>query len=374
MHSPPSPPTAIAFCITELDPGGAERALVQLVTRLDRSEWAPTVYCLMGRGALVETLERAGVPVVCFGVTRTRQLAVIARLARELRTLRPAILQTYLFHANIVGRFAARLAGVPHIVSGIRVAERRSRVPLWLDRWTNWMVDRNVCVSRAVADFSERSARLPQHKTVVIPNGVDVSRFAEAPPADLTVFGVPPHAYVFLCAGRLDPQKGHRYLFEASEHLFGRHGDLHLLVAGDGDLREELEEWVSQRSLMDRIHFVGWSGEIPALMRASDALVLPSLWEGMANVLLEAMAAGLPVVASRVEGTEEVVAVRQTGLIVEPRSSSEIAEAMEWLSAHRREAEAMGVRAQQLVQEHFTYENVVNRYEELYRELLASDS
>src|SRR5262249_49760711 len=136
----------IAFCITDLDPGGAERALAQLVTRLDRGRWDPAVFCLSSGGALADALKRAAGPGVCLGARRSQPVRVLWRLARELRRFRPEILQTFLFHANLAGRIAARMAGVRHVVSGIRVAEKRSPVPLWLDRWTNKLVRLNVCV------------------------------------------------------------------------------------------------------------------------------------------------------------------------------------------------------------------------------------
>ena len=116
----------MAFCITDLDPGGAERALVQLVTRLDRSRWQPSVICLAPRGMLADELEQAEVPVTCLGARHSRNVGMVGRLFHQLRESKPALLQTFLFHANIAGRIAGRLARVPKIVSGIRVAERRS--------------------------------------------------------------------------------------------------------------------------------------------------------------------------------------------------------------------------------------------------------
>ena len=128
---------SIAFCITDLDPGGAERALVQLVLRLDRSRWSPVVFCLSKPGTLVADLAKADIPVDCLEAGSIGNVSVVPRLVRRLRRVRPDILQTFLFHANIVGRIAGRLAGVPVIVSGIRVAEHRSRFRLWLDRITD---------------------------------------------------------------------------------------------------------------------------------------------------------------------------------------------------------------------------------------------
>ncbi len=130
-----STPSSIALCITDLDAGGAEKALVQIARRLDRAVWDPVVYCLSQRGVLADDLEQAGIPTHCLNAG-PRDLLVILRLARLLRRQKPVLLQTFLFHGNLAGRLAAALAGVPVVVSGIRVAEREKTWHLRLERWT----------------------------------------------------------------------------------------------------------------------------------------------------------------------------------------------------------------------------------------------
>ena len=359
-------PVRIAFCITDLDSGGAERALVQLVTGLDRSRWEPRLFCLSGEGILAEELFRADVPVACLGAKSSRNPWVIFRLARALRDFRPALLQTYLYHANIAGRFAGRLARVPVIVSGIRVAERRSRFRLWFDRVTRGMVDHHVCVSEAVATFSRQHSRLSGENITVIPNGVDAELFAGAEPIDLTEFGIPQEAQTLLFVGRLDPQKDPFVLLQAMELLTRSQPELHLLFVGDGPLQEDLMLQVVDRELNRQIHFAGRRDDVANLMKACDLFVLPSRWEGMPNVVLEAMAAGLPIVATEVEGTTELLAENQTGLLVPPKSPSALAEAVGALLRDPKQAQGMGNRAQQLVVKCFTWNNVIERYDELY--------
>ena len=359
-------PKPIAFCITDLDPGGAERALVQLVLRLDRSRWNPVVFCLSKPGTLVADLEQAGIPVECLGAGSIGNVSVLPRLVRRLRRVRPAILQTFLFHANIIGRIAGRLAGVPVIVSGIRVAEHRSGFRLWLDRITERMVTRHVCVSQAVADFSIERGGLSPEKIVVIPNGVDVERFQNAPLADLSQYEIPPGSRTLLFVGRLDPQKGPRLLLQAVRGLFPVHRNLHLLMVGDGPLATELKEWVCAQRLESRIHFAGWRPDVPSLLKAADVLVLPSRWEGMPNVVLEAMAAGRPVVATRVEGVSELVTDRETGLLVEPGSTETLAGGIALLLAEPDLGRSAGKKAQQVSKERFTIDAVASAYADLY--------
>jgi glycosyltransferase involved in cell wall biosynthesis len=363
----------IAFCITDLDPGGAERALVQLVTRLDRARWEPAVFCLAGRGALADELSAAGVPVVCLGASHWTGVGAVWRLCRELRRFRPTLLQTFLFHANLAGRLAGRLAGVLTIVSGIRVAEKRSRVYLWLDRWTNWLVATNVCVSQAVADFSIAEGGLSRRKIVVIHNGVDVARFAGARPAELSALGIPERSRTLLTIGRLDRQKGLLDLIEAAGVVVQKHPDAHFLLVGEGPERAALERAVRERGLAARVHFAGWRADVPELLSAGCALVLTSHWEGLPNVILEAMAAGMPVVASRVEGTAELVIDGQTGRLVPSRSPELLAAALEALLNDSQGAAAMGRAGRERAAAEFTWEATVARYDALYRSLGSVD-
>ena len=364
-------PVPIAFCITDLDRGGAEQALVQIVTRLDRNEWAPHVFCLAGEGELAAPLREAGVPVTCLNAKRWWNAGVLFRLRREMRRLRPAVLQTFLYHANILGRVAGRMARVPVVVSGIRVAERRSRFRLWFDRVTERWVARHVCVSEGVAKFSIETGRLSPEKVVVIPNGVDFERFATAEPADLSEFGIGPESRVLLFVGRLDPQKGIRGLLESMRELSSRasFAGTHLLFVGHGPSRGEIERFVRDDHLERCVHLLGRRNDVPALMRAADCLVLPSLWEGMPNVVLEAMAVGLPVVATAVEGTAELVRDGETGLLVPAGDREALSAAIDAVLCDGESAARRGQSAQDHVSKRFTWEGIAKQYADLYRDL-----
>jgi glycosyltransferase involved in cell wall biosynthesis len=367
-------PISIAFCITELDPGGAERALVQLVTRLDHRRWEPVVYCLAGKGELVAELKSHGIPVTCLGARGVGSLGVIPRLSSLLRKQRPAILQTFLYHANIVGRIAGRLACVPHVVAGIRVAEQRSRFRLWLDRRTDRWVERHVCVSEAVARFSIERGRLPAEKIAVIPNGVDSELFQTAAPADTTQFGIPAGAPIVLFVGRLDAQKGPLDLLHALRLLSSRRDDVHALFVGEGPLREEMEAAILASELQQRVHLVGRRDDVPELMKAASCLVLPSCWEGMPNVILEAMASGLPVIATQVEGTTELLQGGERngdlGLLVPVGSPALLAEGIEQILTCSDECRAMATESQLHVSSNLTWDTSAAAYDQLYRNLL----
>ncbi|HVC95459.1 MAG TPA: glycosyltransferase [Pirellulales bacterium] len=311
--APNSTPLRLALCTTELAPGGAERCLVELATRLDRNRFEPVVYSLApeppGPGrSLVERLMAEGVEMHFLGGRGIRSApGVCRRLARLLKAQRAEVLQTFLFHANLIGRVAAGRAGVPRVVCGLRVAERRANWHLRLDRWTTRRVDQYVCVSQAVRDFSIAQGRLVRERMVVIPNGVDLTRFDRAPAADLTRAGVPAGRRVVTYVGRLDRQKGLSGLLDGARSWLDRLSEHDLLLVGDGPQRSELEAEVRRLELAERVHFTGWRDDVAEILRASRLLVLPSRWEGMPNVVLEAMAARLPVVATDVEGVRELL-------------------------------------------------------------------
>ena len=374
-------PTRIAFAITELDDGGAERAFVRIVTGLDPSRWAPSVICLSSYGPLVEPLKLAGIPVECLRLKQghesaTRQHRTLLRacceFSRLLRVQQPAILQTFLFHANIAGRVAAKVAGVPHVVSGIRVAERRSQWRLRLDRWTAGLVDQHVCVSQAVADFSINQSKLDRSKVIAIPNGVDVERFRDADPADLSNFGNEPGSKVILSVGRLDDQKDPLTLLAAFAKLATEQADVRLLFVGQGPLEASLRADAAERGLERRVHFVGRQSDVAGIMRAADVFVLASKWEGMPNVILEAAAAGLPVVSTRAEGVSEIIDDGRTGLLVEIGNVNALAAAMGETLKNPTASHARAVLLQNVVSEGFSWPNVIAQYERLYESLLPS--
>ena len=367
-----SEPVRIAFCITDLDRGGAELALVQVIRRLDRDRWAPHVYCLTHRGKLADELEELGVPVSCYELGKWNLPLVLWRLRSALKASRPAVVQTFLYHANILGRVAAWMAGVPHVLSGIRVAEKRSWFRLALDRWTDRFVSKHVCVSEGVKRFSVQQGGLPEPKMVVVPNGVDVARFKEAEPANLTEFGIPGGAFTALFVGRLEPQKAPEMLIQGLSPLFPPHPHLHLLMVGAGSLESSLRDRAAALNIVDNVHFAGRQRDIPGIMRSADCLVLTSLWEGMPNVVLEAMAAGLPVVTTDVEGVRELIDSPRTGFIVPIAEPDALQEPVALLIGSEQLRTDMAAAAQVHVSQLFTWDATAAGFVAVYDGLLAT--
>ncbi len=365
----------VALCITDLDIGGAERCLTEIAVRIDRSRFSPVVYCLAPppvreEASCLPALANAGIEVHCLGGRGIWQFpAVACRLKRLLAAQKPQIIQTFMFHANLLGRIAARRAGVKAVVAGVRVAEHAARWHLLLDRLTQRWVDRYVCVSQAVAEYSAKRAGLPPEKLVVIPNGIDLDGYPARQPADLRAFGIAAGRRAVTFVGRLEPQKGVDWLIATAPHWLAKLPDCDLLLLGDGPLRPSLEAAAKTSGIADRAHFAGWRPDVPEILAASSLLVLPSLWEGMPNVVLEAMASRLPVVASDVEGVRELLGPNAARQTIAYGESKGLAAAIVGLMLDPALSSATGLENRRRAEECFGIARMVKLYEDLWASL-----
>lgn len=363
----------ICFAITDLEVGGAERNLVQLVRRLDRKQWSPSVVCLAPFGPLAKELPD-DIPVHSLEMHGPGSLVSgLARFRRHLAQVRPALLQTFLFHANVLARFAKSSAGRPILVSGVRVAERGASWHLWLDRLTRSRVDHYVCVSEGVKDFTRRTIGVGADRLSVIPNGVEIEKYEAAAPIDRAAWDIPRDRPLLLFIGRLDPQKGLFDLLEAAGSIQAEHGPdvAQIVFLGEGPMRRQLASEIERRNLGKMVRLVGWQSDIAGWLRAADGMALPSHWEGMPNAILEAMAAARPVIATDIEGSRDLVRPGESGWLVPPKSPALLAQAMAQFFQCADRRSAYGERGQQIARENYSYPIMVERYERLYRSLLA---
>ena len=368
----PDRPVNIALVITDLDVGGAERALVALATRINPRVWRPVVFCLDGPGQLVEVLRQADVRYECLGIHPRNPLQAIARLARGLRGYRPQLIQSFMFHANLATRLAAPWAGCPWVVGGLRVAEHKKKWHLIVDRLTAPLATGSVCVSQGVSRFSREVAGLNHTRLAIIPNGIDPQPFDFAEAVPRASLGVPEDAHLALWVGRLDPQKGLPELLGAAMRVTAERPNWYLALAGDGPRRNWLLEQLAEHpQLQEKVRYLGRRDDVPGLLKAADILVHTSLWEGMPNAVLEAMAAGRPVIGTSVEGTEDLVVPGQTGWLIpaqEPDALSRaLIQAVDSPDVCRRFGEAGRIR----VEQHFSLATTVAAYEQLWAGVLG---
>lgn len=360
----------VLYLITDLDVGGAERVLLETVRRLDRRRFRPVVSSLAPAGALAREFARLGVPVRALGMRGPADAARAAGLLRLLRRERFDILHTHLFHANVLGRLAARAAGVPVVVSTVHVAEPR-RWHVLLEGLTSGLVDRFVTVSEAVRRYMLRRAHLPAEKVLVIRNGVDPARFRLPRGRFRRAEGIGPEEFLITTVGRLDVQKGLVYLLRAAREVAARRPEVRFLVVGEGPLRDRLLRERDALGLGERVRFLGFRRDVPRILVDSDLFVLPSLWEGLPIALLEAMAAGLAVVATDVEGVREAVTHEQEGLIVPPGDPEALAAALMRVVEDAGLRERLAASAHRRAVEEFGWEKVVAATMALYERLLS---
>ena len=373
----------VALCITELRLGGAEQMLAELATRLDRSRFEPLVISLQPRPGenelhVLDALAGADVPVEFANMNSVLTLPRrLAKLRRIFQINQTQVCQSFLFHANFFSRLAARAAGVPVVVSGIRVAEREKMWHLCLDRMMQHFVDQYVCVSKGVADHTIEQGKIPQRKIVVIPNGVDMAKYENIAKADLGACGCSCETRKVVVVGRLHRQKGIDWLLQTTPYWLEQRSDCELLIVGDGPECNSLEKAAKQLPCAERIRFLGHRRDIPQLLAAADLLLSPSRWEGMPNVVMQAMAVGLPVVATEVEGIDELLTQQESheaDFCPLPRTcrfgaTSEFAERINAILDRPAWGRQLGRQNREHIRRHFSIEQMVESYERLWQSL-----
>jgi len=378
-------PATIVFVIGTLDIGGTERQLVQLAARLDRCRFRPIVCCLSSGGLLRAPLEAAGVPVEVVGfrgLTVFRHpLAVcrqLAELARVMRRHRPAIVHSLLFWAYVLGTYAAKATRVPAVLSsrrGLGLFKEERWHYLFLERLANRMTDLIVANSEAVKRDVLRQEKLEPSRVRVIYNGVDSSLYEFPPdPALRASLGIPEQTRIVGVVANLIHYKGHRFFLQACSDVKRKIPEARFLLIGDGPLRGALQSLARDLGLEEEVLFLGIRQDIPQLLSLMDVAVLPSLEEGFPNAVLEAMAAGKPVVATEVGGVPELVVPGKTGLLVSPGDPQGLASAITALLQDAARAQELGRAGRDRVRAEFGLDRMVRETEELYEELLAGKS
>jgi glycosyltransferase involved in cell wall biosynthesis len=366
-------PARLLFLIDELDVGGTEQQLLELVKRLDRAKYLPVVCCFRP-GRVAKEIAAAGVKLVALRKRAKVDPGLVLALLRLMRRERVDLVQTFLFTANTWGRLAAVLAGVPIILSSERNVDMweeryKALVGRWLDRWTRC----TVANSEAVKEYLVGKGLRPE-KIRVIYNGVDCRRFdgPRSPDALRTELGIPPRHSVVGLLARLEPQKDPHTFLRAAAQIAAEIPAVSFLVVGGGGLEAGLKREAARLGLGGRIIFTGPRRDVGRVLAACDLSVLSSLKEGMSNTILESMAAGLPVVATRVGGNAELIQDGETGFLVPPRDPARLAEAIGRLLREPSLAKAMGMRAGERVAQRFSVDVMVESTTRLYDELIGS--
>lgn len=377
----------IAFLTTSLERGGAETQLVRIAATLRRRGWDVGILTMLPSSAFLDEVGAAGIPLVQCADARARiPWRTGTQMIRQLRRWRPALLVTFNFPADLFGRVCGRLAGVPTIVSALGTTHIRSSARRAFYRFTEPLIAMTVANSMAAARAMVARRILSFAKTRVIPNGLILAPsdgFAHRAQARAEL-GVGEREFLWVAVGNLRPAKDYPTLLNAAARCARVHGGFRILVAG-GDFAGVLKDadgvpWsealgrrAALLNLGGVVGFLGARQDVPRILQAADAFVLSSAWEGMPNTLMEAMAAGLPVVATAVGDVGELVEEGVSGYVVAPGDARMLAERMLATMALPQEArQAMGAQGMARIRGRYENERVVDEWEALLRRLAAA--
>lgn len=365
----------VLLFITELNVGGAERIVEQLASGLARDRYNVKVVCLYDPHAIGAEIQAAGVPVIDLDMRGKMDLRAPYRLFRLLQEGNVQVLHAHLFHANLLAATIGRLARVPVIIATRHSVEIGGGHREWVNRLVRPLCDAVVAVSREVCEAEARCSSIDLDKLVMISSGVKGQIFEEVDQASMerlqSLWKIQPESCLVGTVGRFVEPKGYTYLLDALAKIQTQISDTKALLVGDGVLRQPMEDKARELGLSDTVVFTGTRRDVPGILALLDVFVMSSLWEGLPIALLEAMAAGLPVVATSVGGTPEVVVDGVTGLLVPPRDPDALAEAILTLLRDPGLRQRMGQAGRERVREQFSVEKMVKEIEGLYQRLLA---
>ena len=310
---------------------GVSRLFSWWFPRYDRTRFDVSLCGLKKPEPASRLLEEQGVPVHHLGRTRfdPRILSDLVRLAR-LRRAR--ILHVHGYAAADFGRLAARWVGAALVLHEHFADPRMPTYQGWADRALARLTDRAIAVSGSTRDFLVRARHVPPERVRLIWNGAPLEEFAPVSPERRQgvrrQLGVPPEAPLVGAVGRLNEQKGHRYLLGAAARVLARRPEARFVIVGDGDRMEALRTQARELGIADRVFFAGHRPDVPELLGAMDVFCISSLYEGTPLTLFETMAAGKAIVSTAVDGCREVIEDGATGLLVPPRDPESLAAAL----------------------------------------------
>lgn len=384
-------PIKIIYVLGYLRLGGTEAQLLELLRRMDRTQFTPIIYAFGQDGHLRAEFETLDIPVTFREYvlpkngSRIAWLCGVAALMRDMirffQQQRPAIAQSFLPTANLFAAISAKFAHVPVIITGRR-ATMNPHDPTfpafphqWLLHLSNRWVSAVLANSMRLRDECLTQERWLSPQTIyVIYNGVDLSRFCATTPSQRLkhAFGIPEHVPVVGVIANLAARKGHRDLLSATEIILRQMPETRVVFVGrDEGIQDELDAQAQNAGIRDAVIFAGQQSNIPEWLSLFDLVVSASHEEGMSNALLEAMAAGKPIVATRIAGTPEIVVDGITGILIPPGEPEALAEAILRLLRDADARQTMGNAGRDRVMAEFQVDRMVAQTEAFYQKLLA---
>ena len=369
----------IMHITNDMERGGVQGKIVSLLKNLKPGDMQFYVATVAGSGPLFTQLGDLGIQTryfPCIGrafFLRWINIYQVWKLSRWIRELKIDIVRTHLFLGGFIGRIAALLTRAPIIIH----TEHNTYVwkrfyHIWIDRFLARFTKNIVAVSEEVRRFTIEQERIDKDKFVFIYNGIDLRDFNIREENSLKgEFKIPQDSILVGSIGRLVSQKGFGYLLAAARDVLKVIPHAYFLIIGDGPLRDSLQRIVERSGISRNVIFTGYRRDIPRILGSLDIFVLSSLIEGLPNALMEAMVCARPVIATRVGGIPELISQNENGLLVYPRDSQALCDAIISLLKDRDKARMLGEAAKRLVTEKFGIDNMAKETERLYREMIT---
>jgi len=364
----------ILYVVTSLDVGGTQKMLYETIKNMDRDKYQIVVCSLKKGGIYGKILSDLDIKIISLKMNNRSGLLNIfifipsvLKLSKIIHKEKIDIVHSWLFQANIISRISARLAGVNRVISSVRVMEQEKKWQLSIERITSNLCKKIIVNSRALKNFLLERNVADGEKIEVIYNGIEVSENTDKRKI-FKELGLKENEKIIGTVGRLHKQKGIEYFLESAKIILPSVGfSLKFIIVGDGPERKKLESKARRLGIKNEVLFTGIREDAINLISIMDIFVLPSLWEGTPNVVLEAMLWGKPVISTEVGGVPELIENQVDGILVKPGNPVALADAVLQALKNERESIQMGIRAKEKVKKYFSIEKMVEQTEKLYQ-------
>jgi len=363
----------ICYIIGQLARGGAEKQLYELVKNSDKKQFYPVVISLSQGGFFANEIRELNIKVIEIARKKNREFSRLFKLIKLIREIKPEIVHTFLFSANSYGRIAAILCRVPVIIASERnsseMGKDKTLFEMFIDKIIALFTDAIICNSHKAADMLVKRYCFNEKKVFTVHNSINGIDFLKGNySCDRKIAPC-----VIGTVGRLYPQKNHKLFLDIVKLLSDMPDNDHVdfLIVGNGPLRGELESYSKKLGIRDKVLFTGERTDIPDLLQNMDVFVITSLYEGLSNAIMEAMAAGLPVVATNVGGNSELIIDGETGFLYHPNEPLEFTNKIHDLLNNKNMAKQMGENGKKRIISEFNTEKMIRGIENIYLALLG---
>src|SRR3989338_3333175 len=354
----------IIHLIQSLDNGGCENMLLRTLPLL--SDFEHAIITLKKRGELAGKFENENISVINIQQGGFFDLPAYLRLLKEIKKINPDVIITYLFHADKIGRIFLKATTKIKIIPFLRTTyNHRNYWPARLfEKLTKYFVKNYLANSESVKNFYVENIGVKREKITVIPNGVDVD-FYDKIERDENLresLGIRPEETAIICVANLHINKGHKYLLEAFENIYKENNNVKLLIVGDGEEKENLLKQIENYQSKNNILFLGKRNDVPKLLKISDIFVFPTLFEGMSNVIMEAMASGLPIITTNIPENKGLIEDNKTGILVQIKNSAEIKNSLKKIIENQEIRIKIGQNSKEKIQNQFGLNKIAQKF------------